>query len=508
MTSRTGVALAGSATAALLFTIACPPHEHWLLAWLVPGLFLVSARRLAPWRAALCGFTFGTLWGCTMAGWMREASLGYFGFNQAGAMGFVVLVAVVYAGIPNALLAYGYAGMAPRVRPWQRGLLGAWLWAASELFRTHVFTGLPWELLGHTQFQNLPVIQIADLGGVYAVSFVIALVSISLCEQLADRDVRSWSPGVVIGRLSPAAAVLVATLGYGMWCEQIHARPQHGEEKTVAVVQGNVSNTLRWKREFFERNLLTYARLTRQVGDADLIVWPENAVNFYIEREPALFPVLNASAAMAREGLVLGGPRMGEAGRSHNSLYLLGRDGGVRGTYDKRHLLPFAEYNPLRAVETTPLAGPIEFASGASDDLPRTPTATLGTLICYEMLFPSLVRDVIARGADLLVNVSNDSWLDDGSGAAPRQHFSMVVFSAVSARRYLVRASASGVSGLVSPYGMPYATIPRATRGTATGTVRLLSGQTPYVRWGESWIVIGGLLCVLLLAYERRRTPL
>jgi len=118
----------------------------------------------------------------------------------------------------------------------------------------------------------------------------------------------------------------------------------------------------------------------------------------------------------------------------------------------------------------------------------------LGTVICYEALFPRLVRHLVRQGAELLVNISNDSWLDGGDGAAPRQHFSMVIFRAIETRRYLVRASASGVSGFVGPYGDPYALVPSHTAGTAVAAVVPLHGLTPYVRWGDSWIAVAGVV--------------
>jgi apolipoprotein N-acyltransferase len=127
----------------------------------------------------------------------------------------------------------------------------------------------------------------------------------------------------------------------------------------------------------------------------------------------------------------------------------------------------------------------------------------LGTLICYEALFPHLVRDLVRRGADLLVNISNDSWLDSGDGAAPRQHLSMVVFRAIETRRYVVRASASGVSGFITPLGELYSLVPSDRAGAAVASVVPLHGSTAYVRWGDAWILLGGLCTAAVLARRR-----
>lgn len=501
------VAAVGSIAAALLFAAACPPHEYWALGWLAPALFLVPIGRLAPRRAALCGVLFGTVWGSAMAGWMRDASRAYFGFGEPMGYGFVLAVAFLYAGIPNAALGASWASLRPRVPPAWYGLLAAWLWAASEIFRTHVFTGLPWELLGHTQFRILPVIQIADLGGAYAVSFLMAFVSVSVGEWVLLRDGATRAVASVRRGPVPALALLGVTLAYGAWCRSVYDRPPAPDAPTAAVIQGNVPNELRWKREHFERTLLVYAALTSRVSAArpDLVVWPENAVNFYLREEPMLTPVLASAASRAREGLIVGGPRRDDEGRSYNSAYLLDGRGMVRATYDKRRLLPFAEYNPLRGSQSVPLAGPIEFSAGDESTVLATERLRLGALICYEMLFPGLLRDVVRRGAEILVNISNDSWLDGGDGAAPKQHFSMVVFSAVAARRHLVRASASGVSGFVTPYGSVHGVVDLATEGVAVARVEPRRALTAYVRWGDAWLLLPGTMLVLAAVWTRRR---
>jgi apolipoprotein N-acyltransferase len=499
------VPLASVTLAALLFTAACPPYGWSVAAWAVPALFLVPLRRLSLRRASALGFLFGGVWGCTMAGWMRSASLAYFDFNQLAGVGFVGAVAFGYAGIPNALLAPAYVWSARRLGPVARPLIGAWLWAVSELLRAHIFTGLPWELLAHTQWTHLPLIQIADLGGAYAVSFLLAYVSLTIGELLADRSTASVPFATTVGRVAPSALLLATTLLYGIRATAHFGDRPHRDAKTVAVVQGNVPNAFRWKSEFFERVLLTYASLTTQVKAApvDLVVWPENAVNFYLEREAMLRPILDDVAAQAREGLVVGGPRQTDDGASLISAYLLAPDGRVRGIYDKQHLMPFAEYDPL-PWRDAPAVVTDSFTPGGPTDLLRTASLRLGTIICYEALFPDLVRDVVQRGANLLVNISNDSWLDDGAGAAPEQHFSMIPFRAIETRRYVVRASASGVSGFVDPSGAVYALLARATEGVSVAQVAPQEGITWYVRYGDRWLWAVGLLLGLLALHRHR----
>jgi apolipoprotein N-acyltransferase len=488
--------LLAAVAAALLFTAACPPYEWWPAAWLVPALLLAPLRgRTMPFAAA-CGVIFGTIWGATMAGWMRDASLAYFGFDHRFAWAFTVGVALVYAGLPYGLLTALYPGIARRLVPGARALVGAWLWICSELLRSHLFTGLPWELLGHTQFRQLRLIQIADLGGAHLVSFLVAFVSLSLLEVL--RAVRGGPArrAVVLSTLVPAGVALAGAWAYGGWCVDRYAGGPGPEKRVVAVVQGNIENAFRWKREFFEQTLLTYANLSLSLGAQrpDVIVWPENAVNFNVEREADLRPVLMNVAGAARSGFLFGGPRLTTDGRSFVSAYLMNPDGRIAGIYDKRRLLPFAEYDPFPRFGGGPIDGPIEFSPGE----PAPPLASgplrLGAVVCYEVLFPQLIRDVVRQGADVLVNIANDSWLDGGDGAAPRQHFSMVTFAAIAARRYLVRASASGISGFFDPYGRSYGLMARATAGVSLGEVAPRRTLTAYTRWGDAWIGVMGLL--------------
>lgn len=499
--------LASVVLAAAAYSLACPPYGWALAAWIVPGALLVGIAPSAPWRAFLWGLIFALLIGVGITGWALPAALAYFDFHWLSAALFVAAVWLIYAGIPFACLAATYAWASPRVPAVARGPLAAWLWVGAELLRAHLFTGMPWELLGHTQFDQLLLIQIADLGGVYAVSFVIALLSVSAADLAVNWRIepRGWQ--TVCRRLALPLAALAVVLAYGVSSRARHDVAPSDRATRIAVVQADIPNHYRWKRAFFERTLATYAELTptADAATADLIVWPENAVSFYVNREAMLRAGLGVVAERATTGLLLGAPRLDDDGRAHNSAYLVGKGGHVLGTYDKRRLVPFAEYDPWPWSSQAPSAQPEAFTPGQTATTIDAGAIRLGAIICYEILFPQLVRDVVRHGADVLVNLSNDSWMDDGSGAAPEQHLSMSVFRAIEARRYLVRASASGVSAFVNPYGVLQAVLPRHTAGAAIVPVERLTGITPYVRWGDGWTLAGVL--VVLVSLTRSTVP-
>lgn len=239
-----------------LYTLACPPYEWSVAAWAVPGLLLTGTSSLRRRWALLAGLVFALVMSIGVAPWVAHATLAYFNFNRLLAGGFALAVYVVYGGIPYASLTCAYALTARRVPPTARVLLAACLWASSELLRTNIFTGLPWELLGHSQFRNLLLIQLADLGGVYAVSFVMALVSVAVAELVVDWARSAQPPRRLARRLWLPVVNLMALVLYGVHSESRLETPADASSvRRVGLVQGNVANAFRWKREYFERTL-------------------------------------------------------------------------------------------------------------------------------------------------------------------------------------------------------------------------------------------------------------
>jgi len=505
--ARSGLTALG---AAALYALASPPWDLALLAWPVPALLLLPASRLSPGRASVGGLIFGFAIAATITRWAFEASLQYFDFDRVLAAVFIAAVWVVWSGLPYALLTAAYAMLAQRtpalLHPW----IAAWLWVVVEVFRSIPVLGMPWGLLSHTQWQSLPLIQVADLGGAYAVTFCIVFVSVSVGLVFNPPRVSALRRHGRVKRLVPAAAVLALVLGYGA---TIRSDPSEVESRSVAVVQGNVPNEYRWKRAFFERNLIAYLRLSSGIGEAavapDLVVWPENAVNFYLDREPMMLHPIRQFAMHHHASLVVGAPRLGETGHAHNSAFLIGPTGRIMETYDKQLLVPFAEGSVL-PTRDDPASDEPRYEGGGRGNLLSSGGLRLGTLICFEILFPHLSRRSVLDGANVLVNISNDSWMDaEGSGAAPRQHFAMAVFRAVELRRPLVRASSGGVSGFVSPFGDVRAQVPWGESGLALGEVQPRDQLSPYARYGDSWILVLTALLALATAFwpEDRSRP-
>lgn len=496
-------AVLAATAAAAAYVLASPPWDLALLAWAAPALLLLPAARLRGAWSALPGLVFGTGIALGITGWAVHAALAYFDLDRLAAVAFALLVWLVYGGLPYALLTAAYATISRRTAPWLRPALAAWLWVAVEILRSRAPLALPWGLLSHTQWRSLTLVQIADLVGAYGVTFVVVFVSVSAglaVQGLVEPRMRVRRAALAT---LPAAALLALVLAYGV---TVRAAP-HDDETwgRVAVVQGNVPNAFRWQRAAFERSMAAYLRLTSSIDAAapaiDLIVWPENAVSFYLENEPMLFGRLRALALRRDSALLVGAPRLATPVVAHNSAYLIGADGELRATYDKRLLVPLAESTLLPVAAGA--AHEPRYEEGARGAPLATRALSLGILICFEVLFPDLVRDAVRDGANLLVNISNDSWMDSGDGVAARQHFAMAVLRAVETRRALVRASAGGVSGFVAPTGEVYDTVPWGESGAAVGAVALRAQLTPYAWFGDTWVLVAG--AVLAAAIHRTR---
>jgi apolipoprotein N-acyltransferase len=520
-------ALATALLASALYVLACPPFGVAECAWLVPGLLFLPSERSTLRRAALRGALFGVGIGAGITHWAYSASVHYFGLSVGQGLAFVFAVWLLFSGVPFAVMLAAYAGLATRLDRALRPVLAAWLWVCAELLRTTLLTGMPWELLGDSQHERLALIQIADLVGVHGVSFLVVLVGVAGAAALAagyDAALRRGAAPERSSRRDIAAdgerafgwrevagplAALASVLAYGAWALRAYTPPDSARALSVEVVQANAPSSLRWQRARAERAIAAYAAQSATEGGPapDLVVWPETSANVYLESEPLVREEIGQVAARTKLGVLVGGPRLATDGSARNSALLLGPGGAILDAYDKQHLVPLAEYQPWSAPLAAPASDSLRFAPAADGRPLSAGDVRLGTTICYEILYPDLVRSLVRSGAEILVNLSNDSWLDAGDGAAPAQHLSMAVFRAVETRRFLVRASTSGISGVIDPLGRPVVTLPVGAVGSRRATIEPRTDSTPYVRFGDAWLlVVGAGLSAAAVRRSRRVT--
>jgi apolipoprotein N-acyltransferase len=513
----------GALLSGLLLTLALPDLDLWPLAWvgLVPLLLALEGRR--PAGAARLGFAAGLLHAATTIYWVTYTMKVYGGMPWPAGAAVMLLLAAYMAAFPAAWAA-GVAFVAAGRAPLPPGalLLALPLWIGLEWVRTWLLSGFPWMLLGYSQWRQLEVIQVADLGGVYAVSGLIAAANLGLYALLRAPRL-GWRPAAALG--AGAGLVVVAALAYGSLVLGRDASRSGGPRLDVAVVQGNIEQAQKWDPAYQQATLEIYRSLTLEVAaqGAQVVVWPETAVPAFFQRDPQVRPAVLDVARRARVDLIFGAPSAENrpprtpGGEPRvvlfNSAYVVSAEGAVKGRYDKQHLVPFGEYVPLSGALffVNRLAQGIgDFEPGRGMPEVSAGGARVGILICYEAIFPGLARRV-AAGASVLVNITNDAWF--GRTAAPWQHLAQAVFRAVELKRPLVRAANTGVSAIVDPSGRVDAALGLFTPGTLAARIALprAGGTTLYARVGDRFAQLCALAAAAALVAvgrARRRRPL
>jgi apolipoprotein N-acyltransferase len=376
------------------------------------------------------------------------------------------------------------------------------LWVILEYTRIHSgFLSLPIGLLGYSQYQYPPVIQIASITGVYGVSFVLVMVNYALSESLRRRA-HAWST------VSAAALVAVASTTYGV---VVLAQPSEAHGITVTVVQPNIEQAIKWDRKLYRKHLERHMALSREATRArrsDLIVWPESSVQGNLTLDGQLRDAMSQLASDTRSHFIVGSSQRPKLGtrefrdtHSLNTAYLISPDNGITGRYHKVRLLPFGEYLPFRDILPWPQRYKNrlgEYAVGDSYTLFNIKGTRLATPICWEMLFPDVIRTFAAEGAHLMVNIGNEAWFGDTT--APYQSFAINVFRAVENRVPIVRAYNTGVSGFIDSYGRITGVVSQNDRMVfvedyLTEEVLPLSQRSLYTRFGDAFAY---LLMILL----------
>jgi apolipoprotein N-acyltransferase len=363
--------------------------------------------------------------------------------------------------------------------------------------------GNPWVLWGYSQAAWSPITQVAELTSVYGISFVLAAANLALAEAWALRAApRRAGAALLVG------ALLVAPpLAYGHWRLAQAEEPRAGT--AVLIAQGNLDLGTQWQSEFYGQNLDVYLRLTLdalRATPAALVVWPESALTFFVADEPLYQDAIARVLGPFGATLLTGGPAVRRDDgheRFTNAAFTLTPDGSITAQYDKRRLLPFAEYLPFGEIDLLRRQfGKVrEFVAGRPGLPLPTPAGAAGVLICNEALFPAEARARVAEGATLLVVLSNDTWMRDAQFSTIA--FDMSALRAVEQRRWLIRASTSGPSAIVDAFGRVRVATDLDARTTIQGRVAPRLERTPYARWGDvfawSCVALAALLTVRLL---------
>jgi apolipoprotein N-acyltransferase len=390
---------------------------------------------------------------------------------------------VAYLALFPALFAVLVASVARSLGVWALAMSPAF-WVSTELLRTHLFTGFPWVLLGYSQSTVPPVIQVASLFGVFGVSGLVAFGNAAVAWLAVTHGRRRLVGSVV------AVLVLAAAVGWGGYRTRDGRLTAEGTPLRVALVQGNIPQDQKWDPARAGQIIERYFSLSRQAAreGARFIIWPESSLPFYLEEEPGGRELVEDLVRETGVSFLIGSDQLerGPVPRYYNAAFLLGPDGGTVAVYRKMHLVPFGEYVPLRRLFffLSPLVEAVsDFSPGDRPVMLPVEGYDTSTAICYEVVYPGLIRQSVIEGSRLLTTITNDAWY--GRSSAPHQHFWQAAMRAVEQGRYMARAANTGISGIVDPYGRVAARTEIFETGVLVGEVRLLTSRTIYSRIGD-----------------------
>ncbi len=493
-------------TSGLLLTAAFPKVGLSGLAWFALVPLLVALRGVNPKEAFRIGMIAGLAHYLTLLYWAAFTMRIYGHLPWWQCVSLLVLLAAYLALYP------GFFAMALTRfcrKPGHLVLLAPVLWVALEYMRSFLLTGFPWGLVGYSQFNRLYIIQIADIFGVYGISFLVVLFNAAAYVLLLFVAGKKWRAHPVDKwRALRAVAVpmILISLGlvYGkMRIESMDDAMAGSPSPRVAVIQGNIDQARKWNPAFQIGTTKKYVALTLSAAShrPNLVVWPETATPFYFSASPKLARLVTDAVRQTGTPLLVGSPSVqGPAGGHayYNSAYMVAPDGRASGRYDKVHLVPFGEYVPIKRL----LSFVGKMVAQVGDFSPGERGRTLawgegyppiGVQICFEIIFPGLSRSLVKNGAGVLVNLTNDAWF--GNSSAAYQHFSMAVFRAVENRRSLVRCANTGISGFVDPVGRITASTVLFEDAVVVRAVSVLAETTIYTRIGD----LLPLVCLIVL---------
>ena len=497
--SRVGLMLLSAG----LYGLSFPPYGSPLVAWFAITPFLLALPGLAVGPTLALSWISGLVMAYAITDFLPDAVANY--YAQGPVFGMLLFIASVSVMCCLSHMAFAVWYRWPG-RP--RGALGPFLvgaaWVVAEFVRGDL-EGNPWGTMGYTQARILPLVQIAEWTGVYGVSFLLLTSNATIADLIeARRAGRIAHPE--IRRLAAVGLLVAIVFGLGsLRLTQI----EDAADATVpiAVVQGNIDLGARWQRELYGRNLEEYLEQTQIAGEAaepKVVFWPENAMTFFVEDEPLYRAAIGHTLEEHGMELVAGGPSRVPGGEFvRNSAFLLDPDGEIRARYDKRVLLPFAEYFPawLAFFLRRDFDGVREFAAG--EVTPPLPSAVgrATVVTCNEALFPRTVNQRVAEGSDYLVSLANDGWL--GVHKYSERVVDMVAFRSVEQRKYTVRASSSGGSAVIAPSGRVMRHAAPFAAEVLHATIGPRSATTAYGRFGDLFVLLCAMAVVAMSLRSR-----
>ena len=481
LVARRGAPVAAFAAGAAAVAAFSFPQWFALAPAALALLFAQWLRAHSPRRAAALGFAVGLGQFGAGVSWIY-VSLHDFGMMPAPLAALATFTYCCYLALFPALVGSLQARFDLPAPIRLLALIPA-LWTLAEWMRGWLLTGFPWLALGYSQLDT-PLAGFAPLGGIYLVSFATCLLAaLALLLAIAARGLRA---------LAAAGLVLLIVAGHAL--RDIEWTQALADPVRVALIQGNIPQSLKFDPRRYQQTLDTYGRLVLS-ADARLIVLPETAIPRFLDTIDAGYLDELARHARSKRGDILLGVPMNEAGGGFtNSVVTLG--GSPPQRYAKSHLVPLGEFVPpefgwIVSVLRIPLS---DFARGSERPGPlEVAGARVAVNICYEDAFGEEIIRQLPQ-ATLLANVSNVAWF--GDSLAPGQHLQISRMRSIETGRTMLRATNTGITAIIDSRGAVTARLPAFTEGVLSGSAQQFTGATPYVRLGNAPVLMLATLLV------------
>lgn len=469
-----------------MFSFALAPYHLWVLAIVSPAfLYALLLNQSSAKRAFWLGEFYGFGTWAVGAFWLFTSIHDYGHVPNYVAFLLIGVMAAVM-GLFHAVSCYLFVKFLGR-----QPLAFAALWVVQEWLKTWLFTGFPWLFVGYAMTEVAWLNGLAPVTGVLGLSFLAVLFGAALIELFRYRGSFMVIAFVLV------VATVVLSVFRPSWTTPT------GKSLQVSLVQGNIPQDLKWQAAYQLETLAIYAQLSQGEWGRDLVVWPEAAIPVFQDDAMPFIDQISNLSSLAGSSWVTGVPyreerQVGQTQPIYNSV--MGFDENVM-VYRKQHLVPFGEYIPLEGwLNILPnLAGmqnAQSFSVGqANQESLKIKGANAGVAICYEVAYPQTTR-INSLNAEFLLTVSNDAWF--GTSAGPMQHLQMVQMRSLELGRWFVRATNNGVTALINEKGQVVSSLPQFQRGVLRGELVLMTGLTPYARWGMTPILILSAFLIVL----------
>lgn len=484
-------------SASFLFSAAFPPLPLGFLAYFFLFPLLIALEEASPRRGFKLAYFFGLISNFLLLYWMAWQFFYGETWVLPGSIGALFILAI-YPGVWGwlyCLIKKKFGNLAL--------ILAPFLWVSLEWVRSLWEIGFPWLDIGYTQTNYLSLIQFASLTGISGVSLWVIFLNILFYLLVEYRK-------NLFTIISVSILIVLLILVPYLYGKRALSEPVSSAKIRVALIQGNIDMNVKWNPKYLHHSLETFYTLSQKAAteNPELVIWPETSAPCYLTYEPFYFEWVKNLSDSLNIPIVLGTDDYQTIEKNqyvfYNSVFYFQPQQGLADKYYKMQLVPFAEKLPLsgkmRMLNKIQL-GQANFSSGENYTLFDSPKGKFATLVCFEIVFPDLVRKFVQKNAGFIVNITNDSWF--GKTVGPYQHASMSIMRAIENRVSIARCANSGISMLVDPYGRIIEKTALFQQMNLIGEIPLRNKETFYTRKGNITAIVSFFLSLVFLVLAK-----